>query len=75
MQIAMSMTSAYPARCVVRAVIRLLTGKVFPNARIHREFCLLYGHTVMSDGRVRLWCLGFKYDFRIVHDEERSGRL
>jgi [histone H3]-lysine36 N-dimethyltransferase SETMAR len=70
----MSAIIVAPASCEVRAVIRFLCAKGSSAAEIHRELCLVYGPTVMSEGKVRQWCRDFKTGRTNVHDEERSGR-
>lgn len=49
-----------PASCKVCAVIRFLYVKRSSAAEIHQELCLVYGHTVMSEGKVRQCCRDFK---------------
>lgn len=41
------------ASCEVRAVIRFLCAKGSSAAEIHRELCLVYEPTVMSERKVR----------------------
>lgn len=43
-------------------------------AQIHQKLCIVYGPTVMSEGKIRQWCLHFKSGHTNVHDEERSDR-
>jgi len=74
MQTRMAAKIVAPASCEVRAVIRFLCAKGSSAAQIHRELCLVYGPTVMSEGKVRQWCRDFKNGRTNVHDGERSGR-
>ncbi|GBN28619.1 hypothetical protein AVEN_36171-1 [Araneus ventricosus] len=68
-------TTADPADCEVRSVIRFLNAKKVKPAEIHRQLVEIYGENVMTDGMVRKWVRQFN-DGRInVHDEARSGRL
>lgn len=54
-------------------MIRFLCAKESLAAQIYRELCLMYEFTVMSEGKVRQWCRGFKNDRTNVYDEEQSG--
>ncbi|KAG8222726.1 hypothetical protein J437_LFUL008121 [Ladona fulva] len=63
-----------PAKCKVRAVIRVFTAKQYSAAAIHRELCAVYGPNVMSEGVVHEWVRLFKSGRENIHDEERSGR-
>jgi len=63
-----------PASCEVRSVIRFLLMENHRPIEIHRQLCKVYGNNVMSEGRVRQWCIMFKTGRTNVHDEERSGR-
>lgn len=74
MQRTMAAKIVDPANCEVRSVIRFLCAKGSSAAEIHRELCLVYGPTVMSEGKVRQWCRNFKNGRTNVHDEKRSGR-
>jgi len=63
-----------PASCEVRSVIRFLLARNNNAAEIHRQFCEVYGPSVMSESEVRQWCRLFKEGRTNVHDEERSSR-
>jgi hypothetical protein len=62
------------ASCEVRAVIRFLCAKNYKPIKIYHQICEVYGPGLMSEGRVRHWCIDFKNGRTNVHDEERSGR-
>jgi len=62
------------ASCEVRAVIRFLCAKNHKPIEIYRQICEVYGQGVMSEGRVRQWCIDFKNGRTNIHNEERSGR-
>ncbi|XP_025412441.1 protein GVQW3-like [Sipha flava] len=70
----MSAIIVAPASCEVRAVIRFLCAKGSSASEIQRELCLVYGPTVMSEGKIRQWYRDFKNERTNVLDEERSGR-
>lgn len=74
MQIAVFTTIVSPTSCEVRAVIRCLYAKGFSAAETHRELCLLYGPTVVHEGKFRQWGRFFENGRDTVHDEEQSGR-
>ena len=61
-----------PASCKVRAVIRFLLARNNNAAEIYRQLCEVYGPNVMSDSKVRQWCLLFEEGRTNVHDEEPS---
>ena len=63
-----------PASCKVRSVIRFLLVENHKPIEIHRQLCKMYGNEVMSEGRVRQWCIVFKNGRTNIHDGERSGR-
>lgn len=63
-----------PARCEVRGVIRFLLAKNYRPIDIYRQICDVYGNGIMSESRVRQWCIDFKNGRTKVHDEDRSGR-
>lgn len=51
MQMAVSITIVSPASREVGAVIRFMCTKQFSATKIIRELCLVYGHTVISEGK------------------------
>ena len=63
-----------PASCKVLSVIRFLFVENHKPIENHRQLCKVYENEVMSEGRVKQWCIMFKNDRTNVHDEERSGR-
>jgi hypothetical protein len=63
-----------PASCEVCAVIRFLCAKESSTSEIHRELWLVYGPTVMNEGKVRQWGRDFINGRKNIHDEEWSGR-
>ena len=63
-----------PATCEVRSVIRFLLAKNHKPIEIYRQLCDVYGKGIMSESRVRQWCIDFKNGRTNVHDEDRSGR-
>ncbi|GBM73510.1 hypothetical protein AVEN_103941-1 [Araneus ventricosus] len=67
-------TTADPADCEVRSVIRFLNAKKIKPAEIHRQLVEIYGEHVMTDGMVRKWVRQFNDGRTNVHDEARSGR-
>lgn len=56
------------ASCEVCPVIRYLCAKGSSAAEIHQELSLVYGPTVMSEGKVRQWCRDFKNGRTNVYD-------
>lgn len=70
----MSVAIENPASCEVRAVIRFLLAKNHKPIEIYRQICDVYGQGIMSESRVRQWCIDFKNGRTSVHDESRSGR-
>jgi transposase len=63
-----------PTSCKICAVIHSIHAKNISAEEIHRELCVIYGTTVMSEGTVRRWYRLFKDGRRDVHDEVRSDR-
>jgi len=63
-----------PASCKVLSVIRFLFVENHKPIENHRQLCKVYENEVMSEGRVKQWCIMFKNDRTNVHDEERSDR-
>ena len=70
----MELTLAAPARCEVRAVIRLLNAKGVKRIEIHCQLTEVYGQLCMDVKNVRKWCKEFTAGRTEIHDEERSGR-
>ncbi|GBN45212.1 hypothetical protein AVEN_186090-1 [Araneus ventricosus] len=67
-------TTADPADCEVRSVIRFLNAKIVKPAEIHRQLVEVYGENVMTAGIIRKWVRQFNDGRTNVPDEARSGR-
>ncbi|XP_055637202.1 uncharacterized protein LOC129775938 isoform X2 [Toxorhynchites rutilus septentrionalis] len=63
-----------PATCEVRSVIRFLLAKNYKPITIFRELREVYGNGIMSESRVRQWCIDFSKGRTNVHYDGRSGR-
>jgi hypothetical protein len=70
----MELPLAAPARCEVRAVIRVLNAKGVKPIDIHRQLTEVYGESCMDVKNVRKWCREFAACRTQIHDEERNGR-
>ncbi|XP_066906181.1 protein GVQW3-like [Halyomorpha halys] len=63
-----------PTTCEVRSVIRFWLARNNRPIEIYRQLCDVYGQEIMSESRVRQWCIDFKNGCTSVHEKDCSGR-
>jgi hypothetical protein len=63
----MAVSIQNPAKCEVRAVIRILHAKGETAPEIHRQLVSVYGEDVMNRQNVVKWCREFEAGGSDVH--------